>query len=354
MDVIKTESEVNPLAMEEEENCKIDVDEKKPLSQEGNSLDLQVTEIKTECLDHGYDENVEMKYEETPLPVNISVMKCEVEESSLSPQGKTEIRTECKDYSHVPTPEMTAVNVSSVKSETEEEYYLETGEEKIKQEVTVEGEGVLTDSMQYDSESHAKHMILEESVKNRVYPIEYCESSLADHSCGDLYSRGDETKVGVHSHKADDSVCSDSGDISLKCNLCGRVLTTPKSLAKHLRKHSCAKSFKCDVCGKCFPSMAKVTIHLRSHTGEKPYMCDECKKCFSTKSILKNHMLVHTGEMSFKCDICGKCFSLMQTLQRHERYHKGVKLFQCDICEKRYAKKASLVVHARQHTEEWQ
>ncbi|XP_069670965.1 uncharacterized protein [Periplaneta americana] len=119
MDVIKTESEVNPLAMEEEENCKIDVDEKKPLSQEGNSLDLQVTEIKTECLDHGYDENVEMKYEETPLPVNISVMKCEVEESSLSPQGKTEIRTECKDYSHVPTPEMTAVNVSSVKSETE-------------------------------------------------------------------------------------------------------------------------------------------------------------------------------------------------------------------------------------------
>ncbi|XP_069670970.1 uncharacterized protein [Periplaneta americana] len=107
MDVIKTESEVNPLAMEEEENCKIDIEEKKPLSQEGNLLDLQVTEIKTECLDHGYDETVGMKYEETPLPVNIFVMKCEVEEES---------------------------------------YYLETGKENTKSEVTVEGEGVLTDS----------------------------------------------------------------------------------------------------------------------------------------------------------------------------------------------------------------
>ncbi|XP_069670889.1 uncharacterized protein [Periplaneta americana] len=60
-------------------NGNIDAEEKKPLSEEGNSIDLHVTEIKTECMDHSYDMKSEI-FEETPVPIVFPIVKKESEE----------------------------------------------------------------------------------------------------------------------------------------------------------------------------------------------------------------------------------------------------------------------------------
>ncbi|KAJ4425979.1 hypothetical protein ANN_27605 [Periplaneta americana] len=78
MDVIKNEPEVDPLAIQWSDNT--DRDEKKPLSEEGNLLDLHVAGIKTERVDHSYDLTSDIKIEETAMPTNFVTTKCKTEE----------------------------------------------------------------------------------------------------------------------------------------------------------------------------------------------------------------------------------------------------------------------------------
>ncbi|XP_069672881.1 uncharacterized protein [Periplaneta americana] len=65
MDVIKKEPDINPLQIQPS-----DIEDKKPLSEEGNLLNLQVTRIKEECVDESYDHTSEIKFEEIILPDN--------------------------------------------------------------------------------------------------------------------------------------------------------------------------------------------------------------------------------------------------------------------------------------------
>ncbi|KAJ4425362.1 hypothetical protein ANN_27977 [Periplaneta americana] len=71
MDVIKMEPGSDPLAIH---TTNADLEEKKPLSEEGNLLDLDVTKIKTESIDHRYDVK-----SETSASVDFPMLKSEVE-----------------------------------------------------------------------------------------------------------------------------------------------------------------------------------------------------------------------------------------------------------------------------------
>ncbi|XP_069669718.1 uncharacterized protein [Periplaneta americana] len=113
MDVIKKETEVDPLAILTSDNS--DTNEKKPLSQpavnwksitpklaysdsaEGKLLDLDVAGIKTECLDHSYDLKSEIKVEEPAVSTNFCMPKCK-NEAELCDLGtvKDEPRLEFK------------------------------------------------------------------------------------------------------------------------------------------------------------------------------------------------------------------------------------------------------------------
>ncbi|KAJ4425878.1 hypothetical protein ANN_27504 [Periplaneta americana] len=78
MDVIKIEPGCDPLAAMTSDNS--DVQEKKTLSEEGNLLDLDVTKIKTECVDHRYDIKSEIVFEESAVPIDFPMLKSEAEE----------------------------------------------------------------------------------------------------------------------------------------------------------------------------------------------------------------------------------------------------------------------------------
>ncbi|XP_069673339.1 uncharacterized protein [Periplaneta americana] len=91
MDVIKAEPEVDPLAVQTSGNN--DLEEKKPLREEVNLLNVQLTEIKAEC------EASEIKFEDTPVPAAVPIVKCEAEEElcdldTIKQELKLEVATE--------------------------------------------------------------------------------------------------------------------------------------------------------------------------------------------------------------------------------------------------------------------
>ncbi|KAJ4426007.1 hypothetical protein ANN_27634 [Periplaneta americana] len=80
MDLIKIEPEVDPLDLQPHDNR--DEEEKKPLTEEGNFVYLQVDQIKTEYVDHSYDLTPDVQLEESSAAVTFPATNCKVETSS--------------------------------------------------------------------------------------------------------------------------------------------------------------------------------------------------------------------------------------------------------------------------------
>ncbi|XP_069670106.1 gelsolin-related protein of 125 kDa-like isoform X8 [Periplaneta americana] len=123
MDVIKMQCETDPLPLERKINT--DIEEQK--LQEGNVSYLQVTGIKTECIDHSSDVKSEMTFDKTHVPIDLSFVKNEVEEENVLKLHMSEIKTECMDHSYDLKAEMTfeespvPVDFSIMKNEVEDE-----------------------------------------------------------------------------------------------------------------------------------------------------------------------------------------------------------------------------------------
>ncbi|XP_069671946.1 uncharacterized protein [Periplaneta americana] len=150
MAVIKMECEIDPLAIERSNNT--DIEEQKPLSEEGNVLDLQVTGIKMECVDHNYDIKTEMTFDETSLLTDFPVVKSEAGEGNVLDLHVAEIETECMDQNHDLKSEMTfeeppvPINFSIMKSEVgEEACEMNKMQEEVKLEVTAEEDEIFTE-----------------------------------------------------------------------------------------------------------------------------------------------------------------------------------------------------------------
>ncbi|XP_069669311.1 uncharacterized protein [Periplaneta americana] len=78
MDLIKMECEVDPFDLLYDNKYKLE--ENKSSSEEGNSSYLEVTGMKTECVDHSYEIKSEIKIEHTPMPTSFAFVKCEIDE----------------------------------------------------------------------------------------------------------------------------------------------------------------------------------------------------------------------------------------------------------------------------------
>ncbi|XP_069684400.1 uncharacterized protein [Periplaneta americana] len=93
LDVIKMEHEVDPLAIPGSDSTV--VEEEKPLSEALKLFNLHSTLIKPDCEDHNFDVTSEMKLDETPVPKNFPMVKCEIEEDSYDLDGvKNELKQE--------------------------------------------------------------------------------------------------------------------------------------------------------------------------------------------------------------------------------------------------------------------
>ena len=111
------------------------------------------------------------------------------------------------------------------------------------------------------------------------------------------------------------------------CQFCQRKFSHQRHLDYHLEAHGVKKkkaanlSFKCDICDKMLSSKHFLKIHHRIHTGEKPFKCSICKNDFRTRINLRKHMWGHTGETPYKCQICSEAFRYSTTLTSHMKKH---------------------------------
>ncbi|XP_069670015.1 uncharacterized protein [Periplaneta americana] len=148
MEVIKIEREIDTLAFELSNNT--DIEEEK--LQEGNVFDVQVTGIKTECVDHSYEVKSKMTFDKTPVPIELCFVKSEVKEGNALDLHMTEIKTECMDHSYGLKSEMTfeesslPIDFPIMKSEAENEACeLNKVGPEVKMQVTAEENEVFTD-----------------------------------------------------------------------------------------------------------------------------------------------------------------------------------------------------------------
>ncbi|XP_069670278.1 uncharacterized protein [Periplaneta americana] len=146
MAVNEMKREIDPLATDISNNTAIE--KEKPLSEEG-----QFTGIKTECMDHSYDVQSEMTFDETPVPIDSSSVKSEVEEEKVFDLHVIEIKTEYMDHSYDLKSEITyektpvSIDCPIVKSEAEEETFdMARVKQENKLDVAVEESEVLTES----------------------------------------------------------------------------------------------------------------------------------------------------------------------------------------------------------------
>ncbi|XP_069672084.1 uncharacterized protein [Periplaneta americana] len=148
MDVNKMEPGSDPLAIH---TSNAEIEEKEPLSEEGNLLDLDVTKIKTESIDHRYDVKSEIQFEETSASVDFPMLKSEAEEVNLLDLHVTSIKEECVDDSYEHNSEIRFEEIilpnNVVKCEAEEDAFdLDKVQQQQKQEVSSEEDEVSTES----------------------------------------------------------------------------------------------------------------------------------------------------------------------------------------------------------------
>ncbi|XP_069671040.1 uncharacterized protein [Periplaneta americana] len=290
MDVIKTEPGVDPLSIRTSD-C-VDLEEKKPLLQYGNSVDLHMTEIKTETMDQNCDLKSEMIFPGKSEPF---VMKCEPEKESC-------------DWSPLEEEEKVGQQVSS-----EDEVSAESL-------AVIRSKGLSSlRNIAHDGDTRAGR---------KIYKCDICGKQV--------------THLALHRRVH-------SGEKPYRCDVCGKCFALQGNLRKHSVVHTNKRPFRCDVCGKNFAQSIQLKHHATLHTGDKAFTCGVCGKNFARLAYLKQHARLHTGDKPFKCDVCGKRFNSTHFVKRHERSHERTKLFRCHICGKIYDKLIDLKNHRVLH-----
>ncbi|XP_050988073.1 zinc finger protein 43 [Labeo rohita] len=137
-----------------------------------------------------------------------------------------------------------------------------------------------------------------------------------------------------------------------KCERCGQVFKTPKSLLLHQQYRALEQGFKCTLCCKVFDDRESLQSHLQNHAHERFYSCGHCGKRFLRQETLLLHQKQWHGSVgsktssrsmenqennmgkSYPCKVCGLRFFWLSDLQSHLNSHSRVNKPSSDVTQK--------------------
>ncbi|XP_016893220.1 zinc finger protein 502 [Cynoglossus semilaevis] len=99
------------------------------------------------------------------------------------------------------------------------------------------------------------------------------------------------------------------------CKVCGRKLSSLKSLARH-QKRTCCGSFKCTDCMQVFSKKVTLLRHSFSHLGLLPYTCAQCHCHFRLAKLYRQHKC---QPQSIHCVACLREFLSEEDFQQHKK-----------------------------------
>ncbi|XP_034836973.1 gastrula zinc finger protein XlCGF57.1-like isoform X3 [Maniola hyperantus] len=134
------------------------------------------------------------------------------------------------------------------------------------------------------------------------------------------------------------------------CVACGRILTTPAMLNRHMQRMHTEriKRFQCDYCQRCYYSKAEVRAHIEwTHLQQRKHAC-ACGRVFRSPALLQHHALtrhlnIHQPKDK-SCTVCGKMFANQQVLTRHVKSHSG-ETYPCTECGQKFKTQSYVKVH---------
>nr|XP_054765242.1 LOW QUALITY PROTEIN: zinc finger protein 845-like [Lytechinus pictus] len=138
------------------------------------------------------------------------------------------------------------------------------------------------------------------------------------------------------------------------CHLCEKVFANEKYSKWHIEDHELGRKYKCGECGKAFLRPHQLKSHKELvHSGACQCLCEHCGATFKTPQILKQHTdTVHSLVYKYSCDVCGKKFKRTSNLNCHKKLHSNdptLKRFACTLCDKRFRDQCKLKVHMDWH-----
>ena len=137
-----------------------------------------------------------------------------------------------------------------------------------------------------------------------------------------------------------------------KCEVCDKHFAFPANLLSHKSLHLIRKSYVCDVCKNSFRRKENLVIHYRKHTMQ--YKCEQCGKVFVTAKSLTQHFVMHHSIIKlYECDVCKRGYVTQQLLASHYKLHEAMsdQRYQCSQCQKCFGSSSHLKDHEAKHSD---
>jgi KRAB domain-containing zinc finger protein len=149
------------------------------------------------------------------------------------------------------------------------------------------------------------------------------------------------------------------GDSAYICATCGETFFTPNGI----KGHSCEKKRKrpardfrtndmrfCRFCAQHFESLDANKAHVcqfQHPDDPKLVVCRCCGKALA-RLAFNRHMESHSG-VDWRCAVCGKQLATERALKTHMTTHSGNKPYKCRFCTDSFINKVVLERHMRFH-----